>query len=196
MTSININTSPELEGELNKAAQALGISLDQTAQLAFHYFLQSNTLINALEGVSRIEETVELVNFPELQEEFGLDLQFHPKAMEELQTLHEDEQIVILEEIINRVSEEESDDEMLDLVLKEAADHQIVISEFSFGDVVYQIGDAVTVHHIAIFDEFEDDDEDDDDEDFDEEDEDDDEDDIFEEDQLSEEQTSSNRTTQ
>ncbi len=159
MTTMNIDLPEEMFEEFNNIAEQLTLSHTECVQLALNHFFQTHILESAVEGIARIDDGESLVAFPELKEELGLDITFHPMAMEELETLTEEEQVIILEEVINRITQEtadEQDDDDLDLVLKDLGDKQIVLSEFDFGDVVYQIGQSVVIYHIAILEDNED----------------------------------------
>lgn len=172
MATMNIEVPDEIFSEINNIAEQLKMSATECIQLALNHFLQTHTLESAVEGIARIDNGETLVDFPELKEELGLEITFHPMAMEELEALTEDEQVIILEELINRITDEEGEeaDDALDLVLKDMGEDQIVLSEFSFGDVVYKIGQTVAIYHIAILGDMDEEDEDDLDEDEDDED--------------------------
>lgn len=165
MTTTTFELPEDVSVELSNIAEQLKITPTQTVRLALSHFLQSETLANGLEGVARIDDGEALVDFPELKEELGIDIKFHALAMEELEELSEEEQVAILEEIIDRITTEDDElSESLDLVLKEEGENQVVVSEFSFGDVVYQIGNMVAIYHIAMIEDAEDEDEEDEEE--------------------------------
>ncbi|HRE32041.1 MAG TPA: hypothetical protein PLD88_08715, partial [Candidatus Berkiella sp.] len=153
--------------ELSIVAEQLKLSPEQCILLALNHFIQTETVGNAIEGQSRVGDGEELVDFPELKEEVGIEIQFHPAAMEELETLEEEAQVHVLGELIERISAEEDElTDTLDLVLKDDPENQLVLSGFSFGEVVYTIGETVVIYHIAFTEEedFDDEDEDEDDE--------------------------------
>jgi hypothetical protein len=161
MATLTVNIPDEIYAELQTVAEQLQQTPEQCLQLGLCYFLQTPTLDSALEGIARINTEVEYIDFPELKEAYGIDIKFHPMAIEELEVLDEEEQTNVLEELIDRISEDNPEaEEMMDLVLKEEPDHQIVLSEFAFGDLVYKIGQSITVYHIALAEEmFEEEDE-------------------------------------
>lgn len=161
MTTLQLNVPDDAMAELAIVAEQLKLSPEQCVLLALNHFIQTDTVGNAIEGQSRIGDGEALVDFPELKEEVGIDIQFHPTAMEELETLEEEAQVHVLGELIERISAEEEElTETLDLVLKDDPENQVVISGFSFGDVVYTIGENVVIYHIAFIEEDEYDDED------------------------------------
>ncbi len=174
MATLNIELTDDFNSELSHIAQQLKISPEQCAQLALHHFFQTDTVENAIEGALRMEDGQTLVDFPELKEELGIEIKFHPHAMEELESVSEEDQIDILERLINRISANEEELEAtLDIVIKENGENQLVLSGFGFGDIVYELGENVVIYHIALIEEDEadedDEDEDEDDEDEDEE---------------------------
>lgn len=151
MASITLELPDEFYAEVSDAADQLKTSPQHCLELALAHFMQSHALMSGIEGMARIEDGEPLVDFPELKEELELDIKFHPMAMEELESLTEEEQVDILEDIINRISGEEEDlIEAMDLVLKEEGDDQIILSEFKFGQVVYRIGNFITIYYVGI----------------------------------------------
>jgi len=160
---LQINVPDDAMAELSEVAEQLQLSPEQCVLLALNHFIQTDTVGNAIEGQSRMGDGEALVDFPELKEEVGIDIQFHPIAMEELETLDEEAQVHVLGELIERISAEEEElTDTIDLVLKDDPVNQVVLSSFSFGDVVYTIGESVAIYHIAFVeeDEYEDEDED------------------------------------
>ena len=155
MATLTVTIPDEIYAEMATLAEHLKQTPEQSLNLAMCHFLQTTTLDSALEGIARTNNTdVTLVEFPELKESYGLDIRFHPMAIEEMEILTEEEQMSVLEELIDRISAENVEMEnTLDLVILENGDSQIVLSEFSFGDVVYQIGEEITVYHIAFAEE-------------------------------------------
>lgn len=165
MTTLQVNVPDDAMAELSIIAEQLKLSPEQCILLALNHFIQTDTVANAIEGQARVGDGEALVEFPELKEEVGIDIQFHPTAMEELETLEEEAQVHVLGELIERISAEEEElTDTLDLVLKDDPENQLVLSGFSFGDVVYTIGETVAVYHIAFAEEEDFDDEDEDDE--------------------------------
>ena len=166
MAQLTINLPDDFSTELTEIANQLKLPPEQCVMLALSHFLQTDTVENAIEGVARTNDGETLVDFPELKQELGLDLKFHPQAMEELESLSEEEQVEILGELIERITAKEEElHDTIDLVLKEENANQLVLSGFGFGDVIYQIGDNILIYHIALMDEFEDEEEDEDEED-------------------------------
>jgi predicted transcriptional regulator len=155
MTTMNINIPDEIYEEISILASQLKQSPEQCALLALNHFLQTDTVENAIEGIARMSDGEELVDFPELKDELGIEIKFHPDAMDELESVAEEDQIDILEQLITRVSaeEEEEEENTLDLVLKEEGEDQIVLSGFSFGDIVYLLGQKMIIYHIALAEE-------------------------------------------
>ncbi len=154
MATLTIQLTDDFSSELNSLAEQLKITPEQCVQLALHHFFQTDTVENAIEAVERINDGEELVDFPELKEELGIDIKFHPSAMEELESVSEEDQIDILERLIGRISASEDELEAtLDIVLKEQEDKQLVLSGFGFGDIVYELGEVVIIYHIALIEE-------------------------------------------
>jgi len=151
MATLTVTVPDDVFAELKTVSEQLQQTPEQCAYLSLCHFLQAPTVDSALEGMARVNVEAQYVDFPELKAAYGIDIQFHPMAIEELQALNEEEQTSLLEELIDRISEDDPDaEEMMDLVLKENGDHQIVLSEFPFGDVVYKIGQTIVVYHIAL----------------------------------------------
>lgn len=151
MASITLELPDEYYSELIDTASQLKTTPEHTLGLALAHFMQSGALMSALEAVARTDDNEPLVDFPELKEELELDIKFHPMAMEELDSLTEEEQVTVLEDLINRISSEPEDlDDSLDLVIADTPDYQLILSEFSFGQVVYRIGDFITIYYVGI----------------------------------------------
>lgn len=162
MANLNLTIADDVYSELTDVAEQLKISPEQCAQLALHHFLQTDTIENSIEGIARMDDGEELVDFPELKEELGIEIKFHPAAMDELESVTEEDQIEILEQLVTRISAQEEDLEAtLDIVIKEEGENQIVLSGFDFGDIVYQLGQNIIIYHIALIEEEDEDDEDD-----------------------------------
>lgn len=168
---VTVSIPDELYSDLTNVAEQLKQTPSECLQLALHHFLLTDTVDNAIEGLARMNDGQALVDFPELKEELGLEIRFHPYAMEELESVEEDDQLDILEQIINRISqqEDEAEEATIDLVLQQNADSQVVLSGFSFGDIVYQQGSNVIIYHISLIEEEEDEFEDEEEEDYEEE---------------------------
>jgi hypothetical protein len=157
MTNITLQLSEELYAELSETATHLRSTPQECLELALTHFVQSHALISSAEALSRLEDNEPLADFPELKEELELDIKFHPLAMEELESLTEEEQVSVLEDLVNRISGENDDlNELMDLVIKETPDYQIVLSEFSFGQVVYKIGESIVVYYVGILEDLSD----------------------------------------
>lgn len=163
MTTLTIDIPEPFHAELSEIAKQLKQTPEQCAVLALSFFLQTDTSENAIEGFSRIGDNQTLVDFEELKEEIGIEVQFHPNAMDELESLEEEEQIELLDEFITRISAQSEEENSIDLVLKEEGDEQIVLSSFEFGDIIYKLGTNIIIYHIALS--LEEDDEEDDEED-------------------------------
>ena len=165
MANLTLNLPDDVYAELSNIAAQLKISPEQCSQLALQHFLQTDSIENAIEGVSRVDDGEELVDFPELKEELGIEIRFHPDAMEELESVSEEDQIEILEQLISRISDQEEDLEAtLDIIISEQGENQIVLSGFNFGDIVYQLGKNIIIYHIALIEEEDEGDEEDEDE--------------------------------
>jgi len=171
MATLNLTIPDDIFAELSIIATQLKQTPEQAVLLALNHLLQTSTVENAIEGIARIEDGETLVDFPELQDELGIEIKFHPDAMDELESVEEEDQIEILEQLITRISSEEEDEieNTLDLVLKEEEENQVVLSGFDFGDIIYQLGQNMIIYHIALNEaekgEDEDEDEEDEDED-------------------------------
>lgn len=151
MARVTLELPDEFYAELQDAASQMKMTPENCVELALTHFMQSHALMSAIEALSRIDDGETLVDFPELKEELELDIKFHPMAMEELDSLTEEEQVDVLEDLINRISgDEEELLETMDLVIREDGTNQIILSEFSFGQVVYQIGDVITIYYVGI----------------------------------------------
>lgn len=161
MATLNLTIPDDIFAELSIIATQLKQTPEQSVLLALNHFLQTSTVENAIEGLNRMEDGEALVDFPELQDELGIEIKFHPDAMDELESVEEEDQIEILEQLITRISSEEEDEveNTLDLVLKEEGENQVVLSGFDFGDIVYQLGQNMIIYHIALTEEASDEDE-------------------------------------
>jgi hypothetical protein len=168
MPKITVNVPDELFEVLSEIASSLKESPENCLMLALNHLMQTDTLDNAIEGVSRMDDGQALVDFPALKEELDIDIQFHHQAMEELEALEEEDQIEVLGQFVERISEEEAELlPELDLAIKETPDGQVILSSFDFGEIVYQSGESTIIYHLAMEElEDEDDDEEDEEEDF------------------------------
>lgn len=164
MANLTINIPDELLEDLQDISEQLKTSPSETVLLALSYIMQQNTLENAIEGIARIDDDAEdeIISFPELKDEFDLDINFQATAMQELEALDEEEQIDLIAQLIERLSIDEDEieeDDNVDLVLRDDDDASIILSCFDFGDIVYRLSNEdVTVYHIAINEMLEDED--------------------------------------
>lgn len=159
MATLTIEIPNELLEELEEVTEELKISTSETVMLALSFIMQQDTLDNAIEGISRVddEENSEVISFPEIKEEFELDINFHASAMEELEELDEEEQTELIGQLIERLSQEDEDlDDEVDLVLRDQEEASLILSCFDFGDIIYQLSDEITIYHIAIHEPLED----------------------------------------
>lgn len=160
MANLNLQLPDEIFSEITKIASQMKQSPEDLVQLALSFFLQTDAVENAMEGLTRKDDGESLVDFPQLKEELGLDIQFHPAAMEELDAIEEEDQIEILEEFINRISSSEEEENTIDLILQDDGEQQMVLSSFAFGDLIYQLGKKVVIYHLALNEDDEDEDDD------------------------------------
>ena len=161
MLTLNVPVPEEMASDLQRLSELLKIKRETCTELAINYFLQSRVVDSIIEGTTRSEEGQTLVSLPLLQEMLEIDIFFHPLALEELEALSEETQADVLEGLVSCLTgEEESLENVLELVLKEEGDAQLVLAQFAFGELIYQISeDKVAVYHIVAFEE-EDEDED------------------------------------
>lgn len=165
MTTLSVNLPDDIYDEFVSIAEQLKISTDACALLAISYMTQTDVFQAAIEGMSRYQDGHPLVEMPEIQEELEVGLNLHPAAQEELESLDDESQITVLAELIERTTLDEDElEDTIDLVIKDNGESQVVLSSFSFGDVVYEVSDEINVYHISLSDE-DDEDEDDDEED-------------------------------
>lgn len=151
MTSFTITLPDEIHADLAEVAKRLNQTPEETTQMALSLLMQFDSLDYALIAMQRINDGETIVPLPALADESELALEFHPLALEELQSLDEDDQIELLTELIERiVAEEEELEDTLDLVINESETEQVVMSSFEFGDVVYKISEKVVVYLIGI----------------------------------------------
>lgn len=161
MASINVEIPDELLEDLEDISEQLKTTASETVMLALSYIMQTNTLENAIEGIARIDDNEEeIISFPEIKEEIDLDINFQATAMEELEALDEEDQIELIGHLIERLSmDEEVEDQNVDLILREEDDASVILSCFDFGDIIYRLGEDVTIYHIAMHDLVDDDEE-------------------------------------
>ncbi len=151
MTSLNVDLPDEVYEDLSEVAKRLNQSPEETTQMALSLLMQFDALDYALIGSARMADGEETVPLPALGQDSDLMLEFHPQALEELQSLEEDDQVEVLTEFIERiVADEEELEDTLDLVINEDEDTQVVLSSFDFGDIVYKIADHVTIYMIGL----------------------------------------------
>lgn len=150
MTNLTIELPDEVYSDLNEVAKRLNQTPEETTQMALSLLMQFDSLDFALIAIQRMNEEHETTPLPALQEEAELSLEFHPAAMEELQSLEEEDQVEVLSAFIERiVAEEDELEDTLDLVINENETEQVVLSSFDFGDIVYKIGDKVVIYMIG-----------------------------------------------
>lgn len=150
MTNLTIELPDEVYSDLNEVAKRLNQTPEETTQMALSLLMQFDSIDFALIAIQRMQEEHETTPLPALQEEAELSLEFHPAAMEELQSLEEEDQVEVLSAFIERiVAEEDELDDTLDLVINENETEQVVLSSFDFGDIVYKIGDKVVIYMIG-----------------------------------------------
>lgn len=151
MPALTIDIPDELYDELEETAAELNIEASDLLMLSFNHFVQTDTIDNVIEGLDRSTMPDEnLITFPELKEELDLDINFHPLAIEELESLEEEDQVELIGQLIERISQEEAAEEV-DLILKEDNDDTVLLSSFDFGDITYRINDEfITIYHIAL----------------------------------------------
>tara|TARA_R110002110_G_scaffold404606_1_gene623172 strand:+ start:213051 stop:213581 length:531 start_codon:yes stop_codon:yes gene_type:complete len=161
MAKLTIEIPDELLEELEDITEQLKISTSETVMLALSFIMQQDTLDNAIEGIARVDDQDEneVISFPEIKEELDIDINFHARAMEELDALDEEEQIELIGHLIERLSQDDEElDEDVDLVLREDDDASIILSCFDFGDIIYKLSEDITVYHIAMLEPEEDED--------------------------------------
>ncbi|HKY69879.1 MAG TPA: hypothetical protein VJ205_03190 [Gammaproteobacteria bacterium] len=177
MANLNIKIPDDYLEELNEIAALLKMNLEECVQLALNYFMQFESIDNATVAMQRYtDKTKKTVAMPSLEEEFNLNIKFHPEALEEFQEFEAEDQAELILELADRISNaEEGVQDGVDLVLRETDEAQLVLSCFEFGDIVYEIGDHLTIYLISspeLEEDYEDEDEEEDDQEQDEEDED------------------------
>lgn len=167
MATLSVNLPDDIFEEFQTIAQELKISNDACALLAISYMTQTDVFQTAIEGMSRYQDGQPLHTIPEIEEELEVGLHLHPLGKEELESLDDEAQIDVLAELIERTTlDEEELEDTLDLVIKDTGETQVVLSSFEFGDVVYEVGDEITIYHISLSDDSDEEDEDDEDEEF------------------------------
>lgn len=150
MTNLTIELPDEVYSDLNEVSKRLNQTPEETTQMALSLLMQFDSLDYALIAMQRMNDDQETTPLPALQEEAELSLEFHPAALEELQSLEEDDQVEVLTSFIERiVAEEDELEDTLDLVINENEKEQVVLSSFDFGDIVYKIGDKVVIYMIG-----------------------------------------------
>lgn len=153
MATLTIDLPDELFGELKETAVEMGLDPSALVSLCFQYFSQTETLDNIIEGLERTQISEDnLITFPGLKEELDLDFNFHPHAIEELETLEQSDQIEVISQLVERLSQEdELLDEGIDIVIKDEENASLLMSSFDFGDIIYRVSEElVTIYHIAL----------------------------------------------
>lgn len=157
MATLTIEIPDDLYDELKETATELKSNPSDALILAYNHFMQTEVVDNAVEGMERSAISDEnLISFPELKEELDIDINFHPLAMEELESLDEEDQIELIGQLIERLSQGDEDlADDVDLVLNETEAATVLLSSFDFGDIVYRVNDEfITIYHIALSDAF------------------------------------------
>lgn len=170
MPKVTIEIPDELFDELKDTADALNTDVSGALNLAYQHFSQTEAVDNAVEGIERSATPDEnLISFAELKDDLDIDINFHPLAMEELEALDTADQIELIGQLIERLSQEDDSMEGIDLVLKDSDTSSLLLSSFEFGDLIYRITDEViTIYHIALAEDFDEDFDEEADEEFDE----------------------------
>lgn len=171
MEKITIEIPKEFYDELKETAEALGSDVAGALTLAYQHFSQTEALDSAIEGIERSTTSDEdLIEFTEIKEELDIDLNFHPLAMEELTSLEPDDQVELIGQLIERLSQPHVSLDGIDIILKDGETSSLLLSSFEFGDIVYRISDEmISIYHLSLIEDLDDEhlDEDEDD-DFDE----------------------------
>lgn len=162
---INVNLPTEVANDISELASQLKQTPEEFIQMALSLLMQSNSLDNILASNDRIEDqkTLEpidlgLVDDP-ADELSDISLEIHPDANEEFNFFDEDQKAYILSALIDRITmelDEEEDlfDSSIDLVIQESEDHQLLLSSFDFGEIVYTIGDKLVIYLLDISEHF------------------------------------------
>lgn len=153
MPTISLNVPDEIFTEVVEISQQLKQTPEELFMLALHHLTRTDTIDNTIEGITRMEDGETLMGFPELKEELGMEVQFHPMAMEELESLEEEDQIEVLGSLIDRLMGEDDPDVSLDLPICETPAGTLITSGFIFGDITYIKGPSLIVYHIALAEE-------------------------------------------
>ena len=180
MSQIQVNLPDELHEILNEVASRLNKTPEESIELALNFFLQMDTIDCAIIGKERFDANAELVPLAVDGEDDDLEyeLKFHPEALEEYEALDEEQQMLAICALVTRLFDEEDEESDVsqtppELDLYSTEDTDLILSHFSFGDIVYAVNsDAVAIYHVSFNEEdaLDDDDIDDDDEDEDDED--------------------------
>lgn len=149
MTTLQIDLSSELSHTLQEAATQLSVSPQDCVSLALEYFFQSPHLFQAIEGVKRSHDLSPLIDFPEIPEA-KVAIQFHPKALEELQQCEEEVQAFVLTQLLERLLDHDNPSG-IDLILRKSEkEGSLLLSTFPFGSLVYLLSEnGLALYHIA-----------------------------------------------
>ena len=153
MPTLNLNIPDEIYGQVQEMSRQLKQTPEDFLLLALHHLIRTDTIDNTIEGITRMEDGEALLGFPELKEELGMEVQFHPMAMEELESLEEEDQIEVLGALIDRILGEDDPETSLDLPICPTPNGVLTTSGFPFGDIIYIKGPALIVYHIALAEE-------------------------------------------
>lgn len=176
MSQSHITLSEPLMEALTELASCLRKTPDESAELALSFFLQSDTANNAIIAKERYDENVELIpiSIDQEEEELEYDLRFHPEALEEYESLDEEQQTLAVCALVSRLFDDEdnadndeddnaeAEDDCPELVLNETPTSQLILTHFPFGDLVYEVTEeAVSIFMVNFLEEeYEDEDED------------------------------------
>lgn len=174
MSQSQITLSEPLMEALTELASCLRKTPDESAELALSFFLQSDTANNAIIAKERYDENVELIpiSIDQEEEELEYDLRFHPEALEEYESLDEEQQTLAVCALVSRLFDDEEnadddeeaevEDDCPELVLNETPTSQLILTHFPFGDLVYEVTEeAVSIFMVNFLEEeYEDEDED------------------------------------
>lgn len=172
MQKITIEIPDEFYDELKETAEALDSDVAGALTLAYQHFSQTEALDSAIEGIERSTTSDEdLIEFTEIKEELDIDLNFHPLAMEELTSLEPDDQVELIGQLIERLSQPNVSLDGIDIILKDGESSSLLLSSFEFGDIVYRISDEmISIYHLSLLEDLDDEnflDDEDEDDDFD-----------------------------
>lgn len=153
MPTLNLTLPDDLYTDVKEMSQQLKQTPEEFMLLALQHLTRTDTIDNTIEGITRMEDGETLLAFPELKEEMGMEVQFHPMAMEELESLEEEDQIEVLGALIDRILGEDDPELSLDLPICNTPHGTLTTSGFPFGDIIYIKGASLIVYHLALAEE-------------------------------------------